>query len=101
MAAFKTVDTAGFDEAIQGFTRALDVYKKARELMKAQTKRLGDGWTGAGGDKFRSVTTKITRCLDDDEESLTNIIENLKEIRKTYIEWDKQVAQSMEGGSTP
>lgn len=96
--AFNTVDTTGFDEAIQSFQKALEAYTGARITIANQTKNLINQWEGAGGDKFKSVTNKILRALDDDGESLQYIIDNLIDIKASYAEWDAEMAGKLQGG---
>ena len=97
--AFQTVDTTGFDDAIQGFQKALAAYKNARSVISNQTSNLINHWEGEGGKKFKNVTTKILKALDDDEESLKYIIENLISIKASYAEWDTQMAGKLQGGN--
>jgi uncharacterized protein YukE len=98
--AFNTVDTSGFNEAIAGFERAIAAYKAAREAITHRARDLGNNWVGEGGESFRRANTRITQLLDDDEESLKAIIENLKDIRKAYTDWDAEAAKSIEGSGS-
>jgi uncharacterized protein YukE len=99
-AGFETVDTSGFDDAINSFRRALDLYNEARSLLTCQTKRFLGTWEGLGKDKFKEAYNSINRYLEDDGESLSYIIENLESIRASYLEWDTKMASSMENSNT-
>lgn len=97
--AFNTVDTSGFDNAIVAFHSALDAYRDARNLLNNRTTTLASHWEGSGGDKFRDVTGKIMKLLEDDGESLNYIIQNLEEIRRTYKEADQKIANKIENNA--
>lgn len=88
----KSIDTKDFDEAINKFSGAINMYREARERIFHSTEALLAVWEGKGKDAFQREYDLLKTKLKDEEDNLNVIKEDLEDCRQTYIEWDKQTS---------
>ncbi|MBR6570723.1 MAG: WXG100 family type VII secretion target [Clostridia bacterium] len=99
MADFKTVDTSGFDAALQAFAKAMESYANCRDKFERHSKSLLDKWEGKARDEFNTSYNNIQRSLTDNVESLEHIIQNLEAVRQSYLDWDAETATKIDSGT--
>jgi len=88
----KSIDTRDFDETINKFSAAINIYREARERIFQSTEALLAVWEGGGKDAFKKEYDILRTKLKDEEDNLNTIKEDLEDCRQTYIDWDKQTS---------
>ncbi|MBU3100103.1 MULTISPECIES: WXG100 family type VII secretion target [Clostridium] len=88
----KKIDTKNFQEAINGFEKAVKTYRVARERVFDSTEKLLFDWEGKGKNSFEKQYGRLKTQLKDEEDNLFTIKEDLQDCMKSYVDWDTQLA---------
>ncbi len=92
---FNRLDTIYFQEAIKEMKNGSKLFGDAKDEIEKKTKSLKACWEGKGGKKFKDSYKRLKRELDDEHETLENMIEELKTIYNNYVSWDADQAAQL------
>lgn len=84
------VDIAMFDDALDKFKTAINVFDTAMSNMDSQTQTLLNSWEGKGKDAFNDAYTQLKTAIKDETENLVAIRDDLQAIKDSYTDWDTE-----------
>lgn len=84
------VDIAMFDDALDKFKTAINVFDSAMSTMNSQTQTLLNSWEGKGKDAFIDAYTQLKTAIKDETENLIAIRDDLQAIKDSYTDWDTE-----------
>lgn len=85
------IDTKEFETALSAMGTAVKLFKSAKSKIVSATDSLISSWNGEGATSFGKVYKKLKTELGDEETNLTNIRDDLKNIKESYEGWDKDL----------
>ena len=97
---FNRLDTAYFERAIQELRDGSKLFGKAKESIDKKTKVLLDCWEGKGGKKFKNSYNRLKRELDDEHETLEDMIQELETSYQSYAAWDTEMASQVNSSTS-
>ncbi len=89
------VDIQMFDDALEKFKTAINVFETAMSSMNSQTKTLLNSWEGKGKDAFNDAYTQLKTAIKDETENLVAIRDDLQAIKDSYSDWDSESSKVM------
>ena len=84
------VDIAMFDDALDKFKTAINVFDTAMSNMNSQTQTLLNSWEGKGKDAFNDAYTQLKTAIKDETENLVAIRDDLQAIKDSYTDLDTE-----------
>lgn len=97
---FNRLDTVYFDRAIDELREGSKLFGNAKEAIDKKTKVLIGCWEGKGGNKFKDSYGRLKRELDDEHETLEDMIQELELSYQSYAEWDAKMSSSISPGTS-
>lgn len=94
-AGVERVDIHMFDDALEKFKTAINVFETAMSSMNSQTKTLLNSWEGKGKDAFNDAYTQLKTVIKDETENLVAIRDDLQAIKGSYSDWDSKSGKVM------
>lgn len=85
------IDTKEFETALSAMDTAVKLFRSARQKIVGATDPVVNSWNGGGAASFGKVYKKLKTELGDEETNLTNIRDDLKNIKESYEGWDKDL----------
>lgn len=85
------IDTQEFDNAIASMKKAIKSFKNAKSNIIKATDPVVNSWSGQGADSFKKVYKKLKTELSDEETNLSNIKDDLVNIKESYEGWDSDL----------
>lgn len=89
------VDIQMFDDALEKFKTAINVFETAMSSMNSQTKTLLNSWEGKGKEAFNDAYAQLKTAIKDETENLVAIRDDLQAIKDSYSDWDSESSKVM------
>lgn len=93
------VDVKMFDDALDKFKTAINVFDNSIEDINSQTTTLLNCWEGKGKDAFNDTYKQLKTAIKDETENLIAIRDDLQAIKDSYADWDSESSKVMSENS--